>query len=127
MQRAPSAPPCKLRELRVRDHYVPRAQGVPHTVLARHHLQCQYATHTSLVLGGGSSELVGGTLLGEVLQPAADMLQQQVQLLRQGQPAPPTALHTSVGTSAPLLPFLAALKAHLPSSWQREHQWGALP
>ena len=119
MQREP-------RTLRVRDHYVPRAHGVPHTVLARHHLQCQYATHTSLVLGGGSSELVGGTLLGEVLQPAADMLQQQVQLLRQGQPAPPTALHTSVGTSAPLLPFLAALQAHLPSSWQREHQWGAL-
>ena len=108
-------------------HYIPRKGGDARFVTQRSLMTCQYQQHdedTALVLGGGSSELVGGAWLAEVLQPAAALLQQQVQLLLQGQPAPPTVLHTSLGLPSSLPGFLRALQPHVPPSWGQH--WGVL-
>ena len=109
-------------------HYIPRSGSSTPIPMVRHrHLLL--STHSTgavqVVLGGGSSELVGGSLLGTLLQPAADYLQQQVQQLQLGQPAPPTAVHTSLGVPEALPAFVAALAPHLPASWHAA-QWGVL-
>lgn len=107
-------------------HYMPRKNGDLRIVTNRSMLECQYGPDTAVVLGGGSSELVGGAWLGEVLQPAAALLHQQAQLLTQGRPAPPTVLHTSLGLSSSLPGFLRALAPHVPATWQRADEWGVL-
>lgn len=81
-----------------------------------------------LLLGGASSEIVGGADLAALLQPALQWLDTSVaQLQRQytygrGNLAHPLVLHGSAGVVAPLQRFTDALAPHLPSSWG--DNWG---
>lgn len=99
-------------------NYIPRTTTPPIELQERQMLRGDFANGVQRVLlGGASSELVGGEDLGNLLQPALNYLQQAAQQLRSGGGGPPLVLHGSVGTLPPLRAFLEALTPHVPESW----------
>ena len=102
-------------------------KATPPTVALRDGLACHFADgDVTLVLGGASSELLGGSALGTALSDAANTLQRTAVALAAGAgPVPPLGLHTSIGTLPCLERFVRALEAHLPASWRSEtSDWG---
>ena len=75
------------------------------------------------VLGGASSEILGGANLAEVLRDGFEIEQRAFRALERGEPAEPLSIHTSAGVPKSLDDFLAALRPHLPSWAQAEDDW----
>ena len=71
-------------------------KATPPTVALRDGLACHFADgDVTLVLGGASSELLGGSALGTALSDAANALQRTAVALAAGAgPVPPLGLHT---------------------------------
>ena len=60
------------------------------------------------VLGGASSEILGGANLAEVLRDGFEIEQRAFRALERGEPAEPLSIHTSAGVPKSLDDFLAA-------------------
>lgn len=105
-------------------HYIPRTEHAVHEVQQRQMLGARYTEGVSRVLlGGASSELVGGVDLAQLLQPALQHLQQSTRDLQEGKPAQALVIHSSAGTLPSLGAFLEALAPHVPECWGDD--WGA--
>ena len=71
------------------------------------------------VLGGASSEVLGGKNLADVLRRGFEIEERAFRALEKGEPAEPLSVHTSAGVPQALDDFLAALGPHLPP-WAQE-------
>ena len=103
-------------------NYIGRKNGPCQEVVGRQLLRCTYADGTTVaVLGGASSDLVGGEALHSVLRKTSAALQEACDDLEESSGGGPLMLHTSIGTLPSLRAFQQALRPHLPASWGE--QW----
>ena len=104
-------------------HHISRTDTVD-VLQQRCMLRGDYANGVArALLGGASSELVGGACLGQLLEPALRHLRDTTRQLQAGERAAPLVLHGSAGVLPPLRAFLEALTPHVPESWG--DAWGA--
>jgi len=75
------------------------------------------------VLGGASSEVLGGKNLADVLRKGFEIEERAFRALEQGEAAEPLSVHTSAGVPQALDDFLEALAPHLPAWAQTEDDW----
>ena len=75
------------------------------------------------VLGGASSEVLGGKNLADVLRKGFEIEERAFRALESGEPAEPLSVHTSAGVPQALDDFLDALAPHLPPWVQTEDDW----
>ena len=75
------------------------------------------------VLGGASSEVLGGKNLADVLRRGFEIEERAFRALEKGEPAEPLSVHTSAGVPQALDDFLAALGPHLPPWAQEADDW----
>jgi len=75
------------------------------------------------VLGGASSEVLGGKNLADVLRKGFEIEERAFHALERGEAAEPLSVHTSAGVPQALDDFLEALQPHLPQWAQTEDDW----
>ena len=75
------------------------------------------------VLGGASSEVLGGKNLADVLRKGFEIEERAFRALESGEPAEPLSVHTSAGVPQALDDFLDALAPHLPPWVQEGDDW----
>ena len=75
------------------------------------------------VLGGASSEVLGGKNLADVLRKGFEIEERAFRALEKGQAAEPLSVHTSAGVPQALDDFLEALQPHLPQWAQEGDDW----
>ena len=75
------------------------------------------------VLGGASSEVLGGKNLADVLRKGFEIEERAFRALEAGEPAEPLSVHTSAGVPQALDDFLDALAPHLPPWVQEGDDW----
>jgi len=75
------------------------------------------------VLGGASSEVLGGKNLADVLRKGFEIEERAFRALESGEPAEPLSVHTSAGVPQALDDFLDALAPHLPQWAQESDDW----
>lgn len=75
------------------------------------------------VLGGASSEVLGGKNLADVLRKGFEIEERAFRSLEKGEAAEPLSVHTSAGVPQALDDFLEALSPHLPQWAQEGDDW----
>ena len=75
------------------------------------------------VLGGASSEVLGGSNLAEILRCGFEIEQRSFRALERNERADALSIHTSTGVPKSLNTFLDALQPHLPEWAQAEGDW----
>ena len=75
------------------------------------------------VLGGASSEVLGGRNLADVLRKGFEIEERAFHALERGEAAEPLSVHTSAGVPQALDDFLDALAPHLPAWAQEGDDW----
>ena len=75
------------------------------------------------VLGGASSEVLGGKNLADVLRKGFEIEERAFRSLEKGEAAEPLSVHTSAGVPQALDDFLDALQPHLPQWAQEGDDW----
>ena len=75
------------------------------------------------VLGGASSEVLGGKNLADVLRKGFEIEERAFRALERGEAAEPLSVHTSAGVPQALDDFLDALAPHLPPWVQEGDDW----
>ena len=75
------------------------------------------------VLGGASSEVLGGKNLADVLRKGFEIEERAFRALENGEAAEPLSVHTSAGVPQALDDFLDALAPHLPPWVQEGDDW----
>ena len=73
------------------------------------------------ILGGASSQSIGGDLLSDVLTPSNILLSKSVNNLKKNELSEPLNLHTSIGVTTHLNTFINSITPYVPRHF--ENNW----